>query len=350
MYGNGVIYRLFLYSAGDGGITGVGESRTLITYTQLRTFLAVVRTGSLTKAARELRASQPTVSLQIRALRESLGAVLIERGAHGFRLTPAGEKLRRYAEETLGGLRTMQQEIAALEGTLAGSLAVGITFALSAHVPATLTRFRAQFPAVDVEVHVDLPEPLFRRLLGNTLDVACYIRVRTPPGLTVEPLGHEELIVIASPRHPLAGQRRITPRELSDHPFVAPTQQAFRELLLEKLRAVGVTPRTLIDVRNNDAVKRLVEHDAGYSMYVKPRVATELATGQLVVLNLDAPAIFGEIVAAFVPRPAVSPLVHEVVQFLRTELGADAAKLHKRTRFALHDGTPASTGGKRPRR
>src|SRR5712691_1798791 len=106
----------------------------MMTYNQLRTFLAVVRAGNLTKAARELNASQPTVSLQLRALRRSLGATLIERVDSGLRLTPAGEKLRKYAEEALGGLRTLQQDISVLKGTLTGPLAVGITFVLSGHV------------------------------------------------------------------------------------------------------------------------------------------------------------------------------------------------------------------------
>lgn len=296
----------------------------MITYNQLRTFVAVARAGNLTRAARELNASQPTVSLQLRALRKSLGATLIERPDNGFRLTPAGEKLRRYAEETLGGLRTLQQEIAVLKGTLAGPLAVGVTFFLSARVlPAALSRFRAQYPGVDVEVHVDLPDPLFRHLLGNTLDVACYIRVRTPPGLTIEPIGTEELVIIASPRHPLASRRRVTPKELSEQPFVVAAQPIFRELVDDKLRAAGVTPRTVIEARNHDAVKRLVEGNAGYSMYVKPLVAAELATGQLVVLKLEGPPILGDIVAAFVSRPVVSPLVQGFVRFLRAELSGD---------------------------
>jgi DNA-binding transcriptional LysR family regulator len=323
-----------------------------ITYPQLRTFIAVVRARSLTKAARELNTSQPTVSLQLRALRKSLGATLIERPDNAFRLTPAGEKLRRYAEETLGGLRMVQQEIAALKGTLAGPLAVGVTFALSSHVlPAALSRLRAQFPGVDVEFHVDLPEPLFRHLLGNTLDVACYIRVRTPPGLTVEPLGDEELVIIASPQHPLAGRRRVTPHELSDQSFVVPLEPLFRELLEDKLRAAGVTPRTVIEARNNDAVKRLVERNAGYSMYVKPRVATELARGQLVVLSLDGPPILGEIVAAFVSRPVVSPLVRGFVRFLRAELAGDrsAPGLDERARLATGAGRTGSTRRRRSR-
>jgi DNA-binding transcriptional LysR family regulator len=324
----------------------------MITYPQLRTFLAVVRARSLTKAARELNTSQPTVSLQLRALRKSLGATLVERPDSGFRLTPAGDRLRRYAEQTLGGLRAVQQEIAALKGTLAGPLAVGFTFAVGARVlPVALSRFRAQFPGVDVEVHVDLPEPLFRRLLGDTLDVACYIRVRTPPGLTIERVGDQELVVIVSPQHPLARRKRVSPMELSDQPFVVAAQQIFRELLEDKLRAAGVTLRTVIEARNHDAVKRLVESNAGYSMYVRPLVATELAAGQLVVLNLTGPPILGEIVAAFASRPFVSPLVHEFVRFLRTELSDNhgASRSDGRARLATKDRTASSPSQRRSR-
>jgi len=308
-------------------------AETMITYNQLRTFLAVVRAGNLTKAARELNASQPTVSLQLRALRRSLGATLIERVDSGLRLTPAGEKLRKYAEETLGGLRTLQQDISALEGTLTGPLAVGITFILSGHVlPSALARFRAQFPGVDLELHVDIPLPLFRNLLGNKLDVACYLRVLTPPELTVELLGHEEMVIIASPEHRLAGRRGITPEELSEQPFVVSTPVGFREMLESKLGAAGVKPRTVVEARNHDEVKRLVEGNAGYSLQIKPLVAGELAAGQLVALALEGPPILADIVAAFVSRPVVSPLVDGFVRFLRAELSEASASPRPRQR------------------
>lgn len=320
----------------------------MITYNQLRTFLAVARAGNLTKAARELDASQPTVSLQLRALRRSLGAPLIERPDNGFRLTPVGEKLRRYAEETLGGLRTLQQEIAALDGALAGRLVVGITFVLNGHLlPAAFSRFRAQFPDIDLQIHVGLPESLFSGLLGSTLDVACYLQVRTPRGLTVEPLGSEEFVVIASPEHPLARRRRVTPQELSDHPFVVLTSLPFRELLESKLRAAGVTPRTTVEIGNHDAVKRLVERNAGYSLQIRPLVASELASGRLVVLHLDGPPMVGDIVAAFPSGPALSPLVREFVRFVRAELAGDrrVAGPDARSRLA----TVGSNGRKRSR-
>jgi DNA-binding transcriptional LysR family regulator len=297
----------------------------MITYHQLRTFLAVARTASLTRAARELNATQPTVSLQLHALRKFLGKPLFERPGGGFRLTPVGEKLRRYAEEVLGGLRILQQDVATLEGSFAGPFAIGATFVVSRYVlPSVLHRFRDQFPDVELQLHVDgPPERLFSQLLSNTLDVVCCIRVLTPPGLTVERLYDEELVLIASPGHPLARRRRVTPRELSEQPFIVHTAAALREVLDAKLRAVGVTPRVGAEGRHHDAIKKIVERNAGYSLLIKSAVAAELASGRLVALRLKAPPMLAEIVVVLPSRPTVSPLVREFIRFLRADLSHD---------------------------
>jgi DNA-binding transcriptional LysR family regulator len=293
----------------------------MITYHQLRTFLAVARTGNLTKAARELNASQPTVSLQLHALRKSLGAALLERPGGEFRLTPAGEKLRRYAEEVLGGLRILHQDIEALKGSLAGPLAVGATFAMSRYVLApALSRFRAQFPDVDLQLHVEFPEPLFNGLLADTLDVGCYINVRTPPGLTIERLCEEELSIVASPDHPLAGRRHVTAQELSGQALVAPVPSPLRELIDAKLRRAGLTSPVVAEGSHHDAIKKLVEQNVGYSMLIRASVVDELANGQLVALRLDGPSILCELVVAFRPRPVVSPLVLAFTELVRAEL------------------------------
>jgi LysR family transcriptional activator of nhaA len=65
-------------------------------------FWAVGRTGSVTKAARAMRVAQPTISEQVRRLEDRLGAVLLERSRRGVRLTAAGDRVMRYAEEVVG--------------------------------------------------------------------------------------------------------------------------------------------------------------------------------------------------------------------------------------------------------
>jgi DNA-binding transcriptional LysR family regulator len=296
-------------------------ARTAITYHQLQTFLAVARSGNLTKVARELNATQPTVSLQLRTLAKSVGLPLFERPGGRFRLTPAGERLRRYAEEALEALREFQQDVAVLKGSLTGSLAVGVTFfAVSRLLPQALPRFRARFPGVDLHVHVDRPEPLFNQLAANALDIACYVKVRTPPDLVVESVGHEELVIIASPQHPLAGRSRISAEELSEQRLVVSHVSVFRELVEAKLRAIGVTPRTVTEARNYDAVNELVDGNVGYALHIKTIVAGEIAAGRFVALRVECPPILEEIVVAYRPRASGSPLVQELVRFLRAEL------------------------------
>jgi len=305
----------------DGGAS-IMLRTPMITYHQLRTFLAVARAGNLTRAARELSSSQPTVSLQLRALRKSLGAPLFEGHGSEFRLTPAGEKLRRYAEDALAGLSLLQQELEALKGSVAGPLHVGATFSVSRYLlPSALYRFREQFSDVQLQLHVDVPpEHLFDGLLANSLDVACYVRVRTPPELTVESLCGEELAVVASPQHPLAGRRRVPPEDLSAHPFVASAVMLFREVVENRLSEAGVKPMVVAEGPHHDAVKKLVERRVGYSVLIKSSVADELARGRLVALKLDAPPFLTDVVIAYRSRPVISPLVREFIEFVRAEL------------------------------
>ena len=294
----------------------------MITYHQLRTFVTVARTGSPTRAARELRASQPTVSLALNALRKFLGAPLLERDGALFRLTPVGEKLRRYAEETLGGLRILQQDAATFTGRVAGPLALGATFTVSRYIlPSPLYRFREQFPDVKLQVYLDAPpQHLFSALFANTLDLACYVNVRTPTALTIEPIGNEQLVIVASPRHPLAGRRRVSPQELSAHPFIASGVQDFRDMADERLRDVGVTPLVAGEGQHQDAVRRLVEENAGYSLLIRSAVAEQLANSTLVMLKLDGAPFLTDVVVAYRSRSVIPPLVRQFTAFVRAEL------------------------------
>jgi len=303
----------------------------MITYRQLQTFLAVARAGSLTLAARELGASQPTIRLQIKALSQALAIDLVERSGRGLRLTPGGEALKLYAGGVLDGLRALQQHVQALKGGHAGLLRVGASATAGGYVlPPILSRFRRQFPRVEIQLHVDNPEHLFRDLPAGALDVVFSVGVRTPPGLTVETVCEEELTIVASPRHPLAHRRRITPRQLSGQPLVTSLLGAlFRELVETKLREAGVTPRVAVEARHPEAMKKLVENNMGYALLFRPSVADELRSGRLVALHLRGGPLMGSMILAFRSHPVLPPLVQQFVGFVRAELARDRGRVVK---------------------
>ena len=191
---------------------------------------------------------------------------LFERPGGQFRLTAAGERLKRYAEDAIAGLRSLEQDVGLLKASAARRLQGGLE----------------HYPGVEMHLMVDVPEPLFDALLRNSLDVACLMNTFVPSGLTAESLCDEELVIFASPRHPLARRRQIAPDELSRHPFVASTSPALRAHIDSKLRIAGVTPRIAAETLHHDAMKNLVAQDYGYSMVLRSVVADELARGQLV--------------------------------------------------------------------
>lgn len=187
-------------------------------------------------------------------------------------------------------------------------------------MPSILSRFRTRFPNVEVQLYVDSPEHLFNDLLAGSLDLVFSVGVRTPRGVTVEPICDEELVLIASPHHPLARRRKVTARDLSDQPLVTSLPRVpFRELVEKKLRDHGVSPRVTVEARHPEAMKKLVENKMGYSLLFRPSVADELKSRRLVALRLEGSPIMGQLIMVSRSGSVSSPLVQAFIQFVRAE-------------------------------
>src|SRR5512147_2193750 len=111
--------------AAIGGADGRRGTREMELY-QLRTFLAIARTGNLTRAAAILATSQPAVSAQLRALEEELGVALFSRTPRGMELTRAGETLRAKAEQVVAQAAELSAMAGAMAGKAAGSCRIGL--------------------------------------------------------------------------------------------------------------------------------------------------------------------------------------------------------------------------------
>jgi DNA-binding transcriptional LysR family regulator len=137
----------------------------------LRTFLAIARTGSFTRAGELLLCSQSAISLQLRRLEQALGQKLFRRSVRAVALTPAGERLLPYAERMLA----LHDEAVAAFGddALDGSIRLGTPedFA-TAHLPRALAGFAQAHPRVQLEVTCDLTLNLLDLFRAGKLDIA----------------------------------------------------------------------------------------------------------------------------------------------------------------------------------
>lgn len=144
-----------------------------ITLSQLRTFWAVAHSPSLTRAAKQLGVTQPSLSQQLAKLEATLGARLLERSGGTFRLTEAGSFLLTRAETILAEVAEAEVGLGEFATGQRGRIGVGgLNSVARALVPEAWARTRAAIPGLELDLHELSPREALDQLYGRNLHVA----------------------------------------------------------------------------------------------------------------------------------------------------------------------------------
>jgi DNA-binding transcriptional LysR family regulator len=179
-----------------------------------RSFVIVAEEGNIGRAATRLFITQPALSRQLQQLEEELGVPLLLRVPRGVELTDAGRELLDKARTALEAAEEALTIGRASEPS--GRLMLGVTLAGHDEWFALAEAFGERHPAVELEVHSALTEPLQRRVVAGELDVAIVLEPNRLPGLSYQLIREEPLSVWAHPEHPLAERDDVTLRDLED--------------------------------------------------------------------------------------------------------------------------------------
>jgi DNA-binding transcriptional LysR family regulator len=261
-----------------------------VTLDQLRTFRAVARLQSFTRAAESLRLTQPAVSAQIVALEGRLKARLFDRIGKRIVLTEAGRIVLDGAEAILRQVAEMRQSLDDLEGLRRGTLTLGASLVVGIYLlPEILGRFKKQYPQVEVRLRIEYARKIIEEVAISAIDLGIVgegLPV-TDSRLVVKPFRKDELVVIVSARHPWASRRRISPAELAREPFIIPENTlATSEIVLRQLGAAGIRLNTVMELGNIEAVKKAVEANLGVSIMSQCAISGEVAARQLTALRV----------------------------------------------------------------
>src|SRR5256712_3422486 len=255
---------------------------------QLKYFVAVAEQRHFTKAARNLRIAQPSVSRAIRVLEEELGTPLFHRMKGNVALTSAGEVLLPWARRVLADVDGAALEVRELADLRRGRLAVGATPSLTTTLlPPALARFHAAFPGVELVLHEAGSRDLVRELEQGALDVALVILPLRHEMLETTPLLREELVVAVAPDHPLASRKTISVADLKGVPLVMFRDgYDLRATTLAAFRRAGFEPTLALEGGEMDGVLRLAA--AGLGVAVVPSLVIDPA-GPLRAVRLSEP-------------------------------------------------------------
>ncbi|WGS17771.1 MULTISPECIES: LysR family transcriptional regulator [unclassified Bradyrhizobium] len=237
----------------------------------LESFRVVIESGSFSAAAERLQLTQPAVSLQVRQLERSLGAILIERVGRRARPTAAGAALLTHAEQINAAVTSAVDAVAQQTVGTAGRVRLGTgATACIFLLPPILKELRATLPGLEITVTTGNTPEIAKAVEDNTIDIGLVTLPVSGRSFEITPVLNDEFVLIAPPDMPLPA--RITPAVLATRPVVLfePGGNT-RRTADEWLARGGVSLKPLMSLGSVEAIKEMVR--AGLGCAILPGMA-----------------------------------------------------------------------------
>jgi len=249
---------------------------------QLEIFLCIARERSFSKAAEQMRISQPSVSIQIRNLEDFLEVKLFERLGRRVYLTREGKAVLEHAQKISAIVSDLQNNIRDLKGIRRGQLSAGCSRVPSATlVPLAVAQFKAQYPKTEISIKTGRSYEVERWVVENEVDLGVIEGDPAAGLLMKEPWYTDELVLVVSPRSHLLKRRRLFVKEILQEPFLIQSP-GIRPTFVERVFAEkGMFIKNRITVGSREAVKTAVAAGCGVSIMPKSLIDTERRAGIL---------------------------------------------------------------------
>jgi len=255
---------------------------------QLRVFHAVAKAGSITRAAEQLRVSQPAVSKQLAEFEETCGLVLVDRLPRGVRLTPAGQSLTEYAERLFLLERSTEELLTTLRAGLSSRLRVGASTTIGSYlVPELFGALKRTSPNVELSLEIGNTAHIFELVRKDQVDLGLTEGLSEESDLESSDFGEDELIAIAAPGDPFE-RSSPTLSEFLARPWIGREPgSGTRDVLERELRLRKLEVRPALELGSTEAVKKAVALRLGVGFVSSLAVELELHAGRLLRIDLQ---------------------------------------------------------------
>jgi len=288
------------------------------TFRQLELFEAIARLGSFTRAAEELYLTQPTVSMQIKKLSDTVGMPLFEQVGKKIYLTDIGHEMHKTCRGISEILSNFEMVAADMKGLKKGSLRLTVVTTAKYFAPRLLGTFCQQYPGVDVSLKVSNRERVLERMANNLDDL--YIMGQPPDNIDVvaEAFLENTLVVIAPANHALAKKKKIPLELLSREPFLLREQGSGTRIATERLFGeLGLKPNMRMELGSNEAIKQSVIGGLGISVLSQHTFELDVPSKKFVVLDVQGFPIRRQWYFVYPAGKQLSMIAKTFVEYLR---------------------------------
>ncbi|MBN2298484.1 MAG: LysR family transcriptional regulator [Deltaproteobacteria bacterium] len=257
---------------------------------QVHIFNIAAKTLSITKTAKKMHLSQPSVSIQIKDLEDSLNVRLFERINRKITLTDAGKVFFSYSEKLLNLIDEINAVMNEFSSGDVGKLVIGTSSTIGIYVlPKYLGYFKEVFPKAEISLIILNRQEALEQCISGELDFAFLQDPPKHPDLQAEFFMKDELVIVCSPKHRWAEKEHLTIKMLTTEPeqiILREEGSGTRGLIEYVLKRFGIERNVTMELSSSEGIKRAVEANLGVAVLSKNVIKTELMNKTLVALDI----------------------------------------------------------------
>ena len=296
-----------------------------VTFRQLRLFLALADSGSVSAAAKAMHVTQPTASMQLKEVTRSVGAPLFEFVGKKFYLTDLGQELAATARAVAQSWDAFEQSVDAVKGLSRGKLKVAVVSTAKYFMPRLIGSFCKQHPTIDISLEILNRDGVVQRLRENLDDL--YIMSMPPAGMDLNDAVFmaNPIVVIAATSDALTKSKSVSLNALAQRRFIFREKGSGTRMAVDQyFRKMRLKPDIRLELGSNEAVKESVAGGLGIGVVSRHALHGLKKERGVSVIEIEG-----------FPLPSAWHIVHPASKKLSPL--ALAFKQHLLTQSRLHD-------------
>ena len=262
-----------------------------MTIRHLKIFTTVADLGGMSKAAKELHITQPSISQAIAELEKYYGVKLFERLSQKIYLTKEGELMLSFSRHILDSFE--QMEAAMNQAVEKSSLRIGCSVSVgTCLIEEILDEAKERIPQCQISVIVTNSSEIEQLILTNEVDVGIVEGILKNKDLVITPVCEDELVLVCNMNHPLAKETMVTLDMLQGQDYASRESGSAERNQYEKLfEDAGLQLNRVFCSTNTEAIKNAVIHGRGIAVFSRRMVKQEVERGEMVVIPVRNVAV-----------------------------------------------------------
>ncbi len=292
-----------------------------IEFRHLRTIKAIHDAGGLARAADLLNMTQSALSHQVKGIEEQAGVELFARRSKPLKLSAAGLKMLRAAEDILPRVAALEEEFTGLRKGSSGRLHIAIEcHACFDWLFPVLEQFRKAWPDVDVDIRPGLAFDALPALRREEVDLVISSDPEQIEGVSFQPLFDYEPVFVAAATSPLAARAHIEAEDFRDQTLITyPVERTRLDVFTQLLTPAKVEPRAIRQVELTAVILLLVASGRGVAVLPDWVLREVRYHSDYVTKRLTAEGLTRRLYAAVRDEDAAKPFMAHVLRLARTE-------------------------------